>query len=307
MNLSTSSNKTLLVKLLSLLSVVRGYNILVLIAAQYLAAIFIFSERKSAIPILLDIHLLYLVLATVSVVAAGYIINNFYDVKADRINRPIKSGLDAQIKQETKLSLYFLLNFIGFSFGWLVSWRAALFFSAYIFGIWFYSHKLKKFPFLGLISATTLTILPFFVVFVHYKNFSKVIFIHAMFLFLVIMVRELIKDLENIKGAVANNYNTFPVVYGEKKTKQVIILLILLSCIPIAFLYSYPAIAYMKYYFYLAGFTLVFIGIYISNATSKKHYQLLHNVLKILLLIGVFSLLLIDKSLLLDKVIGRLH
>ncbi len=104
--------------------------------------------------------------------------------------------------------------------GFLVSWKAALFFSTYIFGIWFYSHKLKRYPLTGLISATLLTILPFFVTFVYFRNFSKIIFVHAFFLFLVIMVRELVKDLENMKGAVANNYKTFPVAYGETKTKK---------------------------------------------------------------------------------------
>lgn len=301
-----SSNNKLALKFLSLFSVVRGYNILVLIAAQYLAAIFVFSDQRTLFPILFDWHLMYLVLATVSVVAAGYIINNFYDVKADRINRPLKTGLDAQIKQETKLSLYFLLNFIGFAFGWLVSWRAAFFFALYIFSIWFYSHKLKKYPLIGLISATTLTILPFFVVFVHFKNFSTIIFIHAIFLFLVIMVRELIKDLENIKGALVNNYKTFPVAYGEKRTKQLIALLISLAFIPTVILFSYPDIAHMKYYFYFASAILIFMAFFIFKAVGKKQYQLLHNVLKILLLIGVFSLLLIDKSILLDKIVDVL-
>ncbi|RSC92099.1 geranylgeranylglycerol-phosphate geranylgeranyltransferase [Tenacibaculum singaporense] len=301
--MSTFKNNTFFLKIFSLLSVIRGYNILVLIAAQYLAAIFIFSDAKSVKPVVFDWHLLYLVIATVCVVASGYIINNFYDKKADIINRPIKTGLDSYVKQETKLTLYFTLNFIGFFFGWLVSWRAALFFSVYIFGIWFYSHKLKKYPLIGLITATVLTILPFFVIFVHYKNFSKVIFIHAIFLFLVIMIRELMKDLENIKGAIANNYNTFPVKYGERNTKKLIILLMVLTLVPIGVLFNYPAIEYMKYYFYLAAITLIFIGFYTWKSTKNDQYRLAHNILKVLLLIGVFSLLFIDKSLIVDKVV----
>lgn len=301
--MSTFKNNTFFLKIFSLLSVIRGYNILVLIAAQYLAAIFIFSDTKSVKPVVFDWHLLYLVIATVCVVASGYIINNFYDKKADIINRPIKTGLDSYVKQETKLTLYFTLNFIGFFFGWLVSWRAAFFFSVYIFGIWFYSHKLKKHPLIGLITATVLTILPFFVIFVHYKNFSKVIFIHAIFLFLVIMIRELMKDLENIKGAIANNYNTFPVKYGERNTKKLIILLMVLTLVPIGVLFNYPAIEYMKYYFYLAAITLIFIGFYTWESTKNNQYRLAHNILKVLLLIGVFSLLFIDKSLIVDKVV----
>ncbi|MBE7652004.1 UbiA family prenyltransferase [Tenacibaculum finnmarkense] len=300
------SAKIIVKKLFSLLSVVRGYNILVLIAAQYLAAIFIFSDQKSIKPVLFDWHLLYLVIATICVVAAGYIINNFYDKNADKINRPIKTSLDSYVKQETKLSIYFFLNFTGFGFGLLVSWRAAFFFAVYIFSIWLYSHKLKKHPFTGLISVTTLTILPFFVLFVHYKNFSKVIFVHAIFLFLIILIRELIKNLENIKGAIINNYNTFPVKYGEKNTKKLIILLMFLTLAPICILFNYPAIEYMKYYFYLAAFVLIFIGFYTWKASKTNQYRLLHNILKVLLLIGVFSLLFIDKTLILDKVVTAL-
>ncbi|MFY9241812.1 MAG: geranylgeranylglycerol-phosphate geranylgeranyltransferase [Polaribacter sp.] len=305
--MNAPKTRTLFYKFFSLLSVVRGYNILVLILAQYLASIFIFSPEKSAKHVILDLHLLFIVLATVCVVAAGYIINNFYDVKVDRINRPLKTGLDNFVKQETKLSLYFLLNFIGFIFAFFVSWKAALFFSIYIFAIWFYSHKLKKHPLLGLISATVLTILPFFAIFVYYKNFSKIIFLYAVFLFLVIMIRELIKDLENLKGAIANNYKTFTVTYGENKTKKLSIFLLILSLFPITVLFSFPALSYMRYYFYVALITLVFVGFYLQKATRKNQYRLLHNTLKILLLIGVFCLVFIDTSLLLEKFIDKLN
>jgi 4-hydroxybenzoate polyprenyltransferase len=299
--------KTFLKKAFSLISVVRGYNILVLILAQYLASIFIFSPEKSISHVIFDLHLNYIVLATVCVVAAGYIINNFYDDQVDRINRPLKTGLDNYVRQETKLRLYFFLNFVGFLFGFFVSWKAGLFFAVYIFGIWFYSHKLKKYPFTGLISATSLTLMPFFVIFVYYKNFSDIIFIHAIFLFLVIMVRELIKDLQNMKGAIANNYDTFPIVYGEKKTKQLSILLLFLTLVPIIFLFQYPALSYMKYYFYFAMVAFLFLAFYLWKSTERNQYRFLHNVLKIVLLIGVFCLVFIDTSLLLEKVIERLN
>ena len=299
--------KTFLKKAFSLISVVRGYNILVLIFAQYLASIFIFSPEKSIAHVIFDLHLHYIVLATVCVVAAGYIINNFYDDKVDRINRPVKTGLDNYVRQETKLRLYFFLNFVGFLFGYFVSWKAGLFFAVYIFGIWFYSHKLKKYPFTGLISATSLTLMPFFVIFIYYKNFSDIIFIHAIFLFLVIMVRELIKDLQNMKGAIANNYDTFPIVYGEKKTKQLSILLLLLTLVPIIFLFQYPALSYMKYYFYFAVISFLFLAFYLWKSTERNQYRFLHNVLKMVLLIGVFCLVFIDTSLLLEKVIERLN
>ncbi|TXD51629.1 MULTISPECIES: geranylgeranylglycerol-phosphate geranylgeranyltransferase [unclassified Polaribacter] len=305
--MNPSKAKTFFYKIFSLLSVVRGYNILVLILAQYLTSIFIFSPEKSIRNVVFDVHFLYIVLASVCVVASGYIINNFYDDKVDKINRPLKTGLENFVKQETKLRLYFFLNFLGFIFGFFVSWKAALFFAVYIFAIWFYSHKLKKYPFTGLFSATALTVMPFFAIFIYYKNFSEIIFIHAIFLFFVIMARELIKDLQNMKGAIANNYDTFPVVYGEIKTKKLCILLLILTIVPSFYLFSYPELSYMKYYFYLAFITLLVVAFYLWKSTERNQYRLLHNVLKLLLLIGVLSLVFIDTSLILEKVIDRLN
>ncbi|MDB2658258.1 MAG: geranylgeranylglycerol-phosphate geranylgeranyltransferase [Flavobacteriaceae bacterium] len=297
---------SLFYKIFSLLSVVRGYNILVLVIAQYLASIYIFSPKKSIPSVLFDLHLLFVVFATVCVVAGGYIINNFYDIKADKINRPYKSGLDSYVKQETILSIYFFLNIIGVISGFLVSWKAALFFVVYIFSIWFYSHKLKRYPLTGLMSASLLTILPFFVIFVYFKNFSNIIFVHAVFLFLIIMVRELIKDLENMRGAVASNYKTFPVAYGERNTKLLSIVILFLALFTVIILLNHPAISFMKYYFYLVAVSLIIIGAVLLKSSKKEEYTILHTTLKILLLIGVFSLVFIDTSLIIDRVINTL-
>lgn len=294
-------------KLLSLLSVVRGYNILVLILAQYLAALFIFSPNKSLRLVLLDYELLFIVLASVFVVSAGYIINNFYDVKADRINRPIKTNLDAYVSQKTKLQIYFLFNFLGIFFGGLISFRAALFFAVYVFSIWLYSHKLKKHPFRGLLAASVLTILPFFAILVYYKNFSKIIFVHATFLFFVLLLKQLIKDLSNLRGAVVNNDLTFPVKYGERNTRKMGIFFIVLTFFPAYVLTTYPSVGYMKYYFLISIIILLFIGYFLWKSNLKKQYLLLHTVLKLMLLAGILSLLLIDPSLLVERVIDKLN
>ena len=166
-------NTSIFYKIFSLFSVVRGYNISVLVIAQYLASIYIFSPEKSVKNVILDIYLLMIVLASICVVAGGYIINDFYDSQADKINRPYKAGLDGYVTQGTKLSLYFVLNFMGVVIAFFVSWRAAFFFSVYIFGIWLYSHKLKRYPTIGLFTATVLTILPFFAVFVYLRIFQR--------------------------------------------------------------------------------------------------------------------------------------
>lgn len=291
------------IKVLSLFSVVRGYNILLIVIAQYLASIFIFSPQKSLKYVLLDLDLYFIVLATTCVIASGYIINNFYDLDADRINRPIKHKIDTIVTQKTKLIIYFLLNFIGFLFAFLVSWRAALFFSVYIFLIWLYSHKLKKYPLIGLFSAVILAILPFFAVFVYYKNFSEIIFTHAAFLFFVLLIRELIKDMENIKGDFVQNYQTIVVRYGEYFTKLLISLISVLTLNPIYFLLKYPEIGGMKYYFYTSIFVLLIFNLLLWLNKSPKNYLLLHVILKLLIIAGVFSLALIDYSVIINRLV----
>ncbi len=292
-----------LYKFLSLLSVVRGYNIAVIVLAQYLAAIFIFSPEKPLKDIVLNLDLYFIVLATICVIAAGYIINNFYDSRTDRINKPIKSKIDSIVGQETKIRIYFLLNFIGFVFGFLVSWRAALFFAFYIFLIWLYSHKLKKYPLTGLFSAAILSILPFFVIFVYYKNFSTLIFTFAAFLFFVLMIRELLKDLENIKGDIVQDYQTIAVKYGERFTKLLITFLVVLTLNPVYFLWKYPEIGMMKYYFYLVGlFSLPFL-FFVWKARTKKDYVILHSLVKLVILLGVLSITLLDTSVIIQRIL----
>lgn len=300
---NTKKNAPFYIKMLSLFSVVRGYNILLIVIAQYLASIFIFAPEESLKNILLDIDLYFIVLATMCVIAAGYIINNFYDFETDKINKPLKTKIDAIVDQKIKLPIYFVLNFLGFVFGLLVSWRAALFFSVYIFAIWLYSHKLKKFPLTGLFSAAVLSLLPFFAVFVYYKNFSEIIFTHAAFLFFILLIRELVKDLERLKGDFVKNYQTIAVKYGEHFTKILISFLVVLTLNPIYFLLKYPEIGAMKYYFYGSIFTLIVFLLFLWFSKSKRNYVLLHWLLKLLILAGVFSLALIDTSVIIERLL----
>jgi 4-hydroxybenzoate polyprenyltransferase len=284
-------------------SVVRGYNILVIVLAQYLTSIYILAHDKPLKQVVFDLNLLMIVLASSATIAGGYIINNFYDSEKDLINRPQKSMLDRLVSQNTKLVFYFVLNFIAVIMASYVSFRAVIFFSAYIFAIWFYSHKLKKLPIIGNLASAILTITPFFAVFIYYKNFETVIFVHAMFLFLILSMRELTKDLENIKGDLALNYKTIPIVYGEKTSKIMLTILTVLTLIPAYFLIFKFNIGRMNYFFYLSIALLVLFLLLLQKSNNKSQYLILHNILKFIIVAGVFSIVLIDVNLLLNRIL----
>ena len=283
-------------------SVVRGYNILVVVVAQYLTSIYILAHDKPLKSVVFDLNLLTLVLASALAIAGGYIINSFYDSEKDLINRPIKSRLDRLVSQNTKLSFYFVLNFIAAIMASYVSFKAVIFFSIYIFGIWFYSHKLKRLPFIGNLTSAILTITPFFAIFMYYKNFETVIFVHAIFLFLMISMRELTKDLENIKGDIALNYITIPVAYGEKTSKIMLTILAALTLIPTYLLLYHFEIGYMYFFFYLSLLLLIVFLLLLWMSKTKIQYLILHNILKFIILAGVFSILLIDVSVILNRI-----
>ena len=296
-------NKLLLFKLLSLFSVVRGYNILVITLAQYLASIYILAPNIPLRKVVLDLNLFLIVTASALTIASGYIINNFYDAEKDLINKPTKSMLDRLVSQRFKLTTYFILNFLAVFAASYISFKAVLFFSAYIFVIWIYSHKLKRIPFLGNLVSSTLAIAPFFVVFVYYQNFQTVIFVHAVFLFLLILAREMIKDLENMAGDMAQNYKTIPIIYGQNVSKTIISLLIVLTLFPALLLIKAFDVGYMYLYFMACIAFLILFLFLLWRANGKKHYVWLHNIIKFIIVVGVFSILLIDVDVVLNRIL----
>lgn len=299
----TRKQKLFLLKFFSLFSVVRGYNILIIVIAQYLTSIYILAPDLPVRKVLFDVNLLMLVLASSSAIASGYIINSFYDSEKDLINRPRKTMLDRLVSQRTKLSTYFVLNFMSVVFASYVSFKTVLFFSIYIFFLWFYSHKLKKYPFVGNITAAILAVVPFFAIFVHYGNFDIVIFVHATFVFLLIAMRELVKDLENLKGDLIHGYNTIPVVYGEMASKRMLTALSLLTLVPILLLITKfkSEIGYMDIYFYLSILGLVVFLMVLWYSKIRIHYLILHNILKFAIVLGVFSIVLIHVEFLTER------
>jgi prenyltransferase family protein len=282
-------------KFIGLFSVVRGYNIMMICIAQYLTAIFILS-REPLRQVLLDPRLFAIVLAGALAVAGGYIINAFYDQEKDLINKPTRTLMERMVGQHTKLSLYFILNFLSVIVASYVSFRAVLFFSIYIFMMWFYSHRIKKIVLVGNIVSGILSIIPFFAIFVYYHNFQKIIFVHAAFLYYLLLAKDFVKDLQNIKGDFALGYHTIATDYGERSSKQLITVLIGLTLVCIYFLTAFPDTGSMKYYFILTAIILLggFLPI-LWKGRTQIHYAFLRNLLKVIIVVGVFCIALIRR------------
>ena len=286
------TNNNFFLKILSLFSLVRGYNIIFIIFAQLVSSIFIFSNSNNIYQVLSDENIWFIILSTSTSISAGYIINNFYDSGKDLINRPLKTILENEISGRTKLFAYLILNFFTILFSVLVSLKALVFFSFYTLGIFIYSIKLSRYLFVGNFLSVMLVVTPFFAITVYYKNFSLEIFTHAIFLFFVILIKELIKDLENLKGDFTMNYKTIPIIYGEKWAKSYITLYtIFVIGISLNLIFNYEI--YMMKFFYILSIVFFISFIYLLfKFNGKKYYETLHNSLKILIIVGLFSIIL---------------
>tara|TARA_B100000683_G_scaffold103734_1_gene102473 strand:+ start:1094 stop:1975 length:882 start_codon:yes stop_codon:yes gene_type:complete len=285
--------KSIFFKFLSIFSVVRIYNILIIVLAQYLTSIFILSEKK-LFDVIFDFNLFLLILCSSLSIASGYIINNFYDQKKDIINKPIKSKIDDVVKKSTKLYFYFILNFVVIFFASIISLRAVIFFSVYIFFLWFYSHKLKRLLFLGNIFYSLLTITPFFAILLYYKNIDLIITAYALFLFFILLLKDITKDLKNLVGDFTENYQTIPVAFGEDFSRIIISLITFINVILIINLFINFSDGYMNVYYGISLILLLIFTIKLYYSKKVSDYLELHNILRLIIGLGVFSIILLE-------------
>lgn len=286
---ASSSSAKLFLQAIGLFSLVRGINVLVLMMAQVLAAVFIFSSSE-IIPTLMDINLWLIVVATAFSVSGGYIFNAFFDEEKDLINRPEKTLLERHISAKTKLGVYFVCSVLALLVASYVSFRAVLFFTAYMAGMFLYSSFLKRDLWFGTLTSTLLTVVPFFAITVYYNNFSLEILTHAAYLYTLVSIREFIKDLHNIKGDIAQNYLTFPVVWGERKTKQLISILIICALLVVVILYTFFELYAMGYYFVFASISLLILLLLLWQVSSTQRMGLLLQLVRGIILLGIISL-----------------
>ncbi|QNR22887.1 geranylgeranylglycerol-phosphate geranylgeranyltransferase [Croceimicrobium hydrocarbonivorans] len=284
-------DKILIFKLSALLSLVRWYNIFFLALAQYLAVIFVLNDPHNWLALVLDFKVHAIVFASLFSVAGGYIINNFYDLEKDLINRPDKTLYEKILKQSTTLRLYFLFAISGSLLGSLVSFNVFLFFAAFNFALWFYSHKLKKITFIGNMMAALLSITPFFAIFLYFHLEDLVILTYVSFVLLVIFIREIIKDLEALKGDIILGYPTLPVTLGLRKTKWLVAVFTLAGLIPAGAIFYKVGLNGIGYYLALGLAGLFFSAGLLAFAEKKEHFHYLNHLYRLLIIGGIVSLI----------------
>ncbi|MFT4755042.1 MAG: 4-hydroxybenzoate polyprenyltransferase [Salibacteraceae bacterium] len=273
-----------------LLRLVRWYSVLSIMIAQYLSALFLLNPEEDKLQLLLDPELHISIFATAFIIASGFIINSFYDLERDTINRPDHVIFSRMVSQTTCLNMYFFFNTVGVVMSFYVGKSVMLFNFLFSIALWFYSHKLKKKAFLGELSAALLNITPFFVVVIFYRTFPFDIFLYLSFIGLIIIIREIIKDVLSEKGDLIFGYETLPIKVGMRATKQTIALFMLMTIIPFSVLFKLHGFTMVMGYFFLGEVVIVVSLFLLKNASTTSQFERLNMIYKLLTIAGVLSI-----------------
>lgn len=284
-----SRRRLRLLKVLALLSQIRWYNILLLLIGQYLAALFVFAEPGNRLNVFYNYDTHAIIWSSSLLLSFGFLINTFYDLEADSINRPKQTAFERLVSKATSLRVALLLLVLGLLLSYTVSWKSLGFFLSYAVGLWYYSHKLSKIPIVSHISAAILALYPFFGISVqqHYISLHTLAF--GSLLGLTLFSRELLKDLMRYKGDMIAGRATAVSEFGIDKTRNALLVSTSMAWVPAFFtrgLFSGTA---------EIGIVIILIGLTASNLLTLRSNELsnlrwAHLGYKIILVIGVLTI-----------------
>lgn len=296
----------------ALMGLIRWKNLVMIAAIQCIIKFAIIIPFKADYS-LNNLSFFFLIMATCCIAAAGYIINDIYDVSADKINKPLLVYINKIISENTAYNLYFILNCVGVTLGFVVANQvnkpgltAVLIGAALINYI--YTTTLKKYLLIGNLAVAclvslTLLIVPLFELYPSLDTTNKsiqlllfkVIFDYAVFAFLMTLIRELIKDLQDIKGDQIMGLKTAPIVLGVLNTKIIITIITIITILGLGhyvfnYVYNYN-LAVLYFLLILIGPLIVFL-IRLIKANISEEFLKLSKILKLIMIFGILSLIL---------------
>lgn len=231
-----------------------------------------------------------ILISIILITAAGYIINDYYDIEIDKINKPEKVIISIIFSKNQALIIYIFFNILAIFIIkderiWLI-----ISFLAVIFSLWLYSYFLKGLPIVGNILVAILSALPLIIIANYFEYNYQIILVYAFFAFGISLIRELVKDMEDFGGDENSDLKTFPILFSIEKSKLTTkLFLIVFILIFVYLIYSISS----NYIFFIVIFLPLFLWLFVKlqKARFKSDFTFLSNYLKIIMVIGVISMI----------------
>ena len=269
----------------SMLKLTRFGNLVMISFAQYFTAAFLIDKQA-----VFDLRLFLLSLSTMAVAAAGYIINDYYDVKIDYINKPDRVVIGKNITRRFAILFHVLLSLLGILIGAYLSWSVTALNVVSVFLLWLYSNSLKRLPFVGNLTVALLTGAAVYSVDILYRSGNALIGVYAVFAMFITLVREIIKDIEDLKGDNTFGCKTLPIVWGIRRTKLVLYLIVIVFSVTVVSLnYQYRALPF-RYQLIFLFVPLLILVWKLIRADTKLDFMYLSTLCKVIMLMGIASM-----------------
>ncbi len=242
-----------------------------------------------------------LVLAALLIAAAGYIINDYYDVKIDAINRPARLVVGRLLRRRHAMLAHVVLSGVGVVLAAALSWRLGAVTLGAALLLWGYSARFKRLPLVGNVSIATLTgaliLLPALLPLATPEGRLKAVWLYALAAFLLTAVREIVKDLEDMRGDAQHGCRTLPLVWGVARSKWVAgFFLVCLGVLVLGVAGQLLAWGRWPLAAWLLGLVLGPLGwlaYLLLRADRRRHFRQLSAWCKGIMLAGVLSMLLV--------------
>jgi len=274
--------------ILDLFRLTRFWNLAIIAFAQYFTAYFLFHQ---GLLVFADFWLVLIVASTVMIAAAGYIINDYYDIKIDLINKPNRVVIGKTITRRYAIFFHTVISVAGVGMGLLINWKVGAVNFVSVFLLWLYSNNLKRLPLIGNLVVALLTGLSIFLLSFLYEQYLPLVMTYSLFAFFMTLIREIVKDMEDMKGDTTFGCRTLPIVWGIRKTKSFLYGTILVFSFLVLWL-DYQQLKLSWIYFIPLLFVPMSILFYrLLKADTKKEFYQLSQLCKIIMLLGICSMI----------------
>lgn len=260
--------------------------------ALYVSTFFLFNQEESLRAFVFDFKVHGIIFCTVLSILAGGIINQFYDREKDQLTKPFRTKLQNFLKQKYFLYAYLILVLISLGTAFLISPRVFFFFLIYQFFMWFYSHKLSKILILNNVTFVSLTLYPFFGMLVYYHTFSGKVFLMAVFLFIILLIIDILKDVLTKNADKIFGYITIPNFFGTRTAINVVTALLVSLFVVSLLIVDKTGIHSIMPLYFAAGLFIIIISVYFLFSSQKKSNLFVLNVLRIWIFVGIIAMLL---------------
>lgn len=278
-------------QLIAFLMGARVFVALLLTFALYVSTFFLFNQEESLREFVFDFKVHAIIFCAVLSILAGGIINQFYDLEKDKVTKPFRTRFQNFLKQKYFLYAYIILNVFSLGIAGIISFRVFVFYLVYQFLMWLYSHKLSKILIINNFTFVSLSLYPFFGMLIYYQTFSRQIFLMSIFIFLMLLIIDVVKDTLTKNADKVFRYATIPNQFSSATVRYILIGLLICAQLISGLIVRKMGFHSIMSYYFSASIIIQIISVYLVLNKTKysKFFNL--NMLRIWIFVGILSML----------------